>query len=233
LRGPWLAVVLWARTALAVDPFEWQVYDGSANAPLRPGLEAHVNASTARALRLTLEPSYGLTPWWELGGYLQTAMTADGVYRYAGVKLRSKFVTPPDERRHWRLGLNVELDWLPDRFDPQRFGAELRPIVAYETAHWLFALNPIVDFSLDAVTLEPAAMGLYKLGRVAAVGLEYYSAWGSIARFSGLARQEHYLFEVFNLLAVANFELNAGIGEGLTPASTRFVVKAIFGYALP
>jgi hypothetical protein len=31
------------RQALAIDPFEIQVYDGTANAPGVPGLELHVN----------------------------------------------------------------------------------------------------------------------------------------------------------------------------------------------
>jgi hypothetical protein len=218
---------------LAVDPFEWQVYDGTANAPLRPGLEVHLNWSTAQQLHATFEPSFGITSWWELGGYVQTSFGPDGVYRYAGVKLRSKLVTPPDERRHWRLGLNIEVSSLPARFDPARFGAELRPIIAWENERWLFAVNPIVTFSPDVVTLEPAALALLKLGHVVAIGLEYYGGWGSIAKFADWAQQQQYLFEVANLLAVQGLEVNLGVGEGFTAASDRFVVKGIVGYALP
>jgi hypothetical protein len=75
-------VGLHARPARAVDPFEIEVYDGEANEPGAPGLELHANAvpsgrreSIAPELPLnhqshfTLEPSLGLLPWWELGGY--------------------------------------------------------------------------------------------------------------------------------------------------------------------
>src|ERR1700685_4199886 len=103
-----LAVVLAARTAAGVDPFEIQVYDGNANSPGDPGLELHVNRvfsglTTAPTPELpqngqthfTLEPSLGITHFWELGGYFETTLRADGTFDYAGVKLRSKFVTPP------------------------------------------------------------------------------------------------------------------------------------------
>src|ERR1700722_96602 len=119
-------VALSARTAAAVDPFEIQVYDGTANSPGSPGLELHVNRvfsglTTAPPPELpqngqthfTLEPSLGITPFWELGGYFQTTLRADGTFDYAGVKLRSKFVTPKDWQPHLRLGLNVEVSLLP------------------------------------------------------------------------------------------------------------------------
>jgi hypothetical protein len=43
-------------------------------------------------------------------------------------------------------------------------------------------------------------------------------------------QEEHYLYEVMDLLSIEHFELNAGIGEGLTPESAGIVVKAIVGY---
>jgi hypothetical protein len=38
------------------------------------------------------------------------------------------------------------------------------------------------------------------------------------------------LFETFDLLALPSFELNAGLGEGLSAASNDFVAKLIVGY---
>src|SRR5579872_6461056 len=101
------------------DPFEIQVYDGTANAPGVPGLELHLNdwATGNRdatppevplhgQFHATLEPSLGLLPFWEIGAYLQGAVrTDDGVATFAGVKFRTKFVTPPGWDEHWRLGL--------------------------------------------------------------------------------------------------------------------------------
>jgi hypothetical protein len=246
----WLGAQLAPTRARALDPFEIQVYDATANAPGVPGLELHVNhvfgvprsvppplAAANGQSHFTLEPSIGVTPFWELGAYLQSALLADGSFDFAGVKFRSKFVTPPDWQPHVRLGVNLELSLLPRRFDESGLGAELRPIVAWENESWLFAADPIIEFALRAPGLRagpgfaPALMGLYKWQAKLAFGLEYYAELGPIAR--GLSRwsaQEHYLFEVINLMAIPAFELNFGVGEGLTASSSAFVLKLILGY---
>ena len=96
----------------------------------------------------TFEPSFGITKNWELGGYFQTALLADGALAYAGAKLRSKLVTSPDFHPHARLGINVELAKIPRIFERNRWGAELRPIAAWEDDDWLFAFNPIFAIAL-------------------------------------------------------------------------------------
>jgi hypothetical protein len=54
-------------------------------------------------------------------------------------------------------------------------------------------------------------------------------AAGAGRRSSRRCRQQHYLFEVLNLLRWPRIELNVGVGEGLTAASNPFVVKMILG----
>ena len=238
-------VVVPARRARALDAFEIQVYDGTSDPAGVPGLELHVNGvasglTTAPAPELapnhqvhfTLEPSYGVTSTWELGGYLQTALLPDGTYDFAGAKLRSKLVTSPAWSTRVRLGVNVEVSGLPRRYEAEGWGLEVRPIAAWDVARVRLAVNPIVDVSLTggAATLEPAAQALYELPGLASAGLEYYAALGSLAGFSPARDQQHYLFEVVNLLAVRGFELNAGVGEGLTATSNPLVAKIILGY---
>jgi hypothetical protein len=242
--------VLAPRRAWAVDPFEIQVYDGTANAPGVPGLELHLNevargVTTGEGTQLplnhqahmTFEPSYGLFPFWELGGYFQTAVRPDGTLDYAGVKLRSKFVTTKGFSEHVRLGLNLEVSLLPDTFDENRWGTEVRPIAAYEDSEWELVVNPIVDTPLAGPgfsagpTFEPAFEALRKIDEKMSFGVEYYSALGPIAHgFLPWREQEQYVYEVVNLLAIPHFEFNAGIGEGLTPASNGVVFKMILGY---
>lgn len=247
------AVVSLASPARAVDPFEIQVYDGTANARHAFGLELHTNA-VVRGLtatepsnpefpqnhqtHFTLEPSFGLTDFWELGAYLQGALRADGTFDYAGVKLRSKFVTPPKWHPHVRLGVNLEVSLLPEHYDRDEWGAELRPILAWENDDWLFSLNPIVDASLagpgskDGPSLQPAAMALYQWKDKASLGFEYYANLGAFAAgFSPIDKEEHYVYEVVNVLSIRHVELNIGFGQGLTDASNRFVAKLILGYS--
>jgi hypothetical protein len=237
-------VIGMAGEARALDPFEIQVYDGTANARRAYGLELHLNdvasgRTTATPPELpanhqahvTLEPSYGVTPSWELGAYLQGAFRPSGQFDFAGVKLRSKLVTPPGWRPHLRAGLNIEVSYLPTTYEADQWGAELRPIVAWENERVLLAANPIIDLPLrrGRVTFEPAATAVLKLAGRVGLGVEYYGDLGPIAAPDRLADEQHYLFEVLNLLGVRDFELNVGVGEGLTAASNAFVVKMILG----
>jgi hypothetical protein len=215
-------------SAAALDRFEIQVYDGTANQPGQPSVELHANGvvSGAEEGHFTLEPAFGVTRFWEAGGYLLTALTADGEYHFAGAKLRSKLVVP-DARL--RLGCNFEVSYTRPPFDVERWGGEIRPIVGWDGPRWGVWVNPIVDVSFSgAPSLEPAAMALVKLGGVASLGLEYYGDFGPV---SHLGAGEQYLFQVANLLAVHNLELNFGVGEGLTSASNALVIKLIVGYA--
>lgn len=237
--------------ARALDAFEIQVYDGTANAPDTPGIEIHVNSVVvglrtsvppelppAHQTHLTAEPSLGITPWWELGAYVETTVLPDGGFDYAGVKLRSKFVRPNVESEAFRWGVNLELSELPSTYDRDRWGAEIRPIVAYRTPGRLFAFafNPILDFSLagpDAAAVpsfEPALTTLLVIEGVLSAGMEYYGDLGKIGHVLPANDQQHYLFEVVNLLRWKRIEINAGIGEGLTAASNHFVGKMILGF---
>ncbi|MGH7294007.1 MAG: hypothetical protein ACRELB_03690 [Polyangiaceae bacterium] len=245
------SVATFAPDARAGDPFEIQVYDGTADAQGVPGLELHVNdwatgnrdaappeAALHGQFHATLEPSFGLTPFWEVGAYLQGAVRADdGAVDWAGVKFRSKFVTPPSWNARWRLGLNLELSYLPPTYDHDRWGSEVRPIVAWQDESWLFALNPIVDQSLagsdasQGPSFQPALKVARTVGPVA-LGVEYYATLGPFTSILPWSQQQQQVFEVVDLLSVHSFELNAGVGEGLTQASAGLVFKLIVGYAL-
>jgi hypothetical protein len=232
------------------DLWEIQVYNGLANAPRVMGLEVHMNHVASGTTKddgperapdgrshLTLEPSLGITPWWELGMYFQSAKRKTGELDYAGMKIRSKFVTPPGWHEHLRLGLNLELASLPIAYDKNHLGAEVRPIIAWENETFLFAVNPNVNTALanegarEGPAFEPGATAIYKWEGKVGFGLEYYAAFGPFADLAPLRAQEHYVYEVFHLLSEENLELSAGVGEGLTEASNPLVFKIIIGYA--
>lgn len=200
-----LAALLVPAAAAAFDPFEIQVYDGTSDAKGHGGIEVHLNRHGGQT-RVTLEPSYGVTRFWEIGGYLQSA---DG--RYEGVKLRTKLVAGDDVVGPFRLGVNFELSR-----EPSGWGGEVRPIAAYETRRWLLVFNPIVSFP---AAFEPAAMAKLKLGHVG-IGVEYYSSLPG----------EHYLFEAADLVEFRNVEINVAFGQGLTARSENLLAKMILGY---
>lgn len=243
------AVLLTSAASHAFDPFEIQVYDGSTNDPGVASLEFHVNYNRApdrpaappemdwdKQTHFTLEPALGLTPFWELGAYFQLATTGDGACDWAGTKLRSKFVTPAGWHPHLTLGINVEFAFIPERFDADRYGGEIRPIIGWEDTYFHIAANPNVEFSFagegahEGPGFNPALMVLAKIPDRASFGVEYYGAMGPFADPEPLNQQEHYLFGVVNVLAFAGWELNLGVGAGLTSGSNDMIVKAIVGH---
>jgi hypothetical protein len=131
------------------------------------------------------------------------------------------------------LGLFSWWELLPQGYDRDRWGNELRPIVAWENARFEFVFNPIVDTSLagpDAAagpTFQPCLMAVTKVHEAVSFGFECYTISSG---FLPLREQEQYLYEVFNLLAVKRVELNAGVGKGLTAGSNRLIFKMIVGY---
>ncbi len=233
----------------AGDPFEIQVYDGTANPPGIFGLEVHLNdwatgnrTSDPPELPLhgqfhtTFEPSFGVTPFWELGAYLQFAVrTDDGVVDWAGVKLRSKFVTPEGWDPHWRLGVNLEVAYLPPVFDSSGWGCDMLPIAVWNVRAWLFVVNPILDWALaspgaaQGPSFQPCAKVARTVGPVA-LGIEYYATFGPGLAFVPWSQESQQVFEVIDFLSVDRLELNFGVGEGLTQASQGVVFKAIVGY---
>jgi len=78
----------------------------------------------------------------------------------------------------------------------------------------------------------PAARVARKVGADVFVGLEYYADFGKIGNFLSLPDQQHTLFAVTDF-KLGVFDVNFGVGYGLTPASDRWVIKSIVGYAFP
>ena len=192
-----------ALPARAFDPFEIQVYDGTSDAPGEPSIEMHLNRHHD-ATQLTFEPAVGITRFWEIGGYL---MFSD--WRYEGVKLRSKFVTPEGTLGNFRLGVNFEVSLDKDG----NTGGEIRPILAFENHRFIAVINPNIGF--PGASAEPCAMLKVKTGPIA-IGAEYY----------GSLPHENYLLGAIDLISVKHLELNVGVGGG-----DAWIAKMILGYA--
>jgi hypothetical protein len=240
-----------APRAWAVDPFEIQVYEGDINDPLQAGLELHTNFVAGGrkmpsfpsevvpdgTLHLTLEPSFGLLEWWELGAYLQVAAAPERSQAlFGGFKLRSKFVVPQRRTGAWRLGLNMEVGRGVPRLGSDEWDTEFRPIIAWQGGRWFAAVNPILGWALSgdahaAPELEPCAKLRLDAGHHVGVGVEYYAGLGRLDAIPRWQAQEHFLYLVGDLLD-GPMELNVGVGKGLTTASDAWTVKVIVGKAL-
>jgi hypothetical protein len=243
-----LAVLALSSPAWAVDPFEIQVYEGDINDPLQAGLEVHSNfvadgrkaaafageAVPHHTWRTTLEPSFGVLAWWELGFYLQLATAPSrSEAHFGGFKLRSKFVVP--RTGAFILGLNMEVGRGVAALGSDDWDTEFRPILAYQHGRWFAAFNPIFGWALSGHTsaapdLEPCAKVRVDTGLGFAAGVEYYAGLGRISGISSWKDQEHFVYLVGDLLE-APVDLNLGVGHGLTESSDAWTIKMIVGKA--
>ncbi|GAC1524763.1 MAG: hypothetical protein NVS2B4_00090 [Ramlibacter sp.] len=226
---------------------EIQVYDDAINAAGEPGLEVHVNATPngrrfgnyqgeippAGAVRVTPELSWGATRTMELGLYLPSVLRSSR-YELAGAKVRLKYLPlQPSESQGAFAGVNLELSRLKYRYSESRTSLESRFIVGWRGREWLMAANPIVgaglspgyagqrpDFSLGAKVSRRVSAGL-------AAGVETYSQMGPIGRPLPWMEQDQKVFLVLDVDR-APWVFNIGIGHGMTKASDRTTVKAIF-----
>src|SRR6266849_3831744 len=238
--------VVLEQPAKAVD--EIQVYNAGIAAPGQFTIQQHLNYVGAgvttppfpgglvsnHSINGTPEFAYGVTDWWEVGLYLPFAIQ-DQQFLSDSFKLRTLFVSPNADKRSFFYGVNFEFSNTTPKFSQTRFTLEIRPIIGIRNADYEFIVNPIVDVGFGKygeADLAPAARVARKLGHDLFVGLEYYADFGQIGNFAKLADQQHTLFAVTDF-KLGVFDVDFGIGYGLTPASDRFVIKTIVGYAFP
>src|ERR1700680_4961702 len=186
------------------------------------------------AINGTPEFAYGVTDWWEVGLYLPFAIQ-DQQFLSNAFKLRTLFVAPNADKRDFFYGLNLEFSNTTPKFSQTRFTLEVRPIIGVRNADYEFIFNPIVDAGfgkLGELDFAPAARLARKVGQDTFLGLEYYGDLGEIGHFAKLADQQHTLFVVTDF-KLGVLDVNFGVGYGLTPASDRWVIKTILGYAFP
>jgi len=245
LAGAAVSVVL-GQPAHATD--EIQVYNAGIAAPGQFTIQQHLNyvalgikdppfpggLVSHNSINGTPEFAYGVTDWWEVGLYLPFAIQ-DQRFMSDSFKLRTLFVSPNADQRNFFYGVNFEFSNTTPKFSQSRFGLEIRPIIGVRNADYEFIVNPIVGIGFGKYSEEhftPAARLARKLGPDLFVGLEYYADFGQIGNFGKLDDQQHTLFAVTDF-KLGVFDVNFGVGYGLTPASDRWVVKTIVGYAFP
>jgi len=237
-------------TVLTAQGFtdEIQVYTQDIQKPGQWGLELHLNRillGPRNALgnlpfngssNLTPELSYGLTQTLELGLYLPATLDTDHHARFAGPKLRLKWMPlhPAGEDAPGPfLGLNIELARQNRGFSDLRWESELRLIAGHQGEDWLLAVNPIFGWPLSdgqgrgAPDLTTAWKATWTRWKQAAPGLELYLEHGQLNRLDPSPNWKQQLFLTLDV-DHAPFQFNVGIGRGLTPSSERWTLKFIF-----
>jgi hypothetical protein len=238
--------------AHAVLPDEIQVYTDEINAPGEFGLELHVNTTPRgrrtpdfpgevtpdHGLRVTPELSWGFARTLEAGLYLPYTRDAGGRVLFGGPKVRLKWLPlqPGVDGSGWFAGTNWEYSWLNNNFEPETRRLELRPIVGWRGREWLFAANPVLDWSLNGPArggrpdFSPSFKVARDVGGGVSLGLEYYADLGRLARPAPREEQSRTLYfavEMEKLPVPVHF----AIGRGLGDAADKWTLKAIFAFS--
>lgn len=131
---------------------------------------------------------------------------------------------------------------MPKEVEENGWANELRPIIGVQVGRIGATVNPIIGYALtgpDAFKpeLEPAGKVKIVTDLGFAIGAEYYAGLGLIGEgFSPWRAQDHVLFAAFDLESPPGsseespWELNAGIGHGLTSGTAQdWIAKLILG----
>jgi hypothetical protein len=242
---PWAAIFLAVTAASAHAVDEIQVYNAEIAKVGQWTMQLHMNYAFIgrkepdfeggliphHALNGTPEWAYGITDWWEMGFYAPFAIDQNGTPYSNAIKLRQLFVTPYAEKREFFYGVNFEFSYAMPQFSDTKWNMEIRPIIGFRKGDYEFIVNPIVDIGFGQngeAIFAPAARFARKLSETLSVGVEYYTELGPLQNFLPFNEQQHNIYGVVDF-KVGRFDVNAGIGYGLTPGSDRLMGKIIIG----
>jgi hypothetical protein len=244
-----LFLVAPALAARAQDNYEIQVYGSETVAAGRTMLELHSNFTadgrqevedgmlpTYHAVHETVEITHGFTPWFETGFYIFTSINDGEGWQWVGDHIRPRIRVP--ESWDWPVGLSLsmEVGYQQPQFSEDTWTWEIRPIIDKQIGPWYFAFNPAFEKSLKGPNssqgfgFSPAVKISYDVTKVVAAGVEYYGSLGPVGHFDSWNNQEQQIFPAIDLNFSPDWEVNFGVGFGLTPSTDRLIFKLILGY---
>ncbi len=250
----WLAEVFFcllsvASVARAQENYEIQVYSYETVPPHHTMVEFHTNFTaegtkqtvdgvqpTYHAWHETVEITRGFTPWFETALYIFTSARSGDGWDYVGSHIRPRLRVP--DSWHWPVGVSIsnEIGYQRRGFSADTWTWEIRPIVDKKQGRWYWSLNPTLERALHGENarkgfeFSPNLKFSYDVRRKVAAGLEYYGSLGSVTGFDPLKEQQHAVFPTIDLNLAPQWEVNLGVGIGLTGNTDHLILKFIIGY---
>ncbi len=244
----WVSLFLCSGALRAQDNYEIQVYSVDTVAPHSTMVEFHTNFTaegqknvvdgvqpTNHAIHETIEITQGFTEWFETGFYIFSSARSAAGWDWVGDHIRPRFRVP--EKWHWPVGVSIsnEIGYQRRSFSPDTWTWEIRPIIDQTIRHWYWSFNPTIDKSLHGENVSqgfefsPNAKVAYGFTKVISGGLEYYGALGPIGSFDPVAEQQQQIVPAIDLNVSPDWEINFGVGVGLTRSTDHLIIKGIIG----
>jgi hypothetical protein len=238
-----LCLPLWGQ-----DNYEIQVYGSDTVEPRTTMVEFHTNFTvngsksiingvepTNHAVHGTIEITQGFNDWFETGFYIFTSARSGAGWDWVGDHIRPRFRIP--EKWHWPVGISLsnEIGYQRRSFALDTWTWEIRPIMDKKLGRWYLAFNPTLGKSLHGENaskgfeFSPNVKVSYDFSKVVSGGLEYYGATGPVGSFDPIAEQQQQFFPSIDLNVSPEWELNFGMGIGVTRSTDHLIIKGIIG----
>jgi hypothetical protein len=243
-----LAILADARQSRAIDFYEIQIYDTDTEPVGHLMLELHSNTTTTATgesaknqmdvhqIHETLEATYGVLRWVEIGQYFATAKLSNGEYEYSGSRTKIHFAIPQTYEWPVQFGGNIEFDYMRRAAEENPLNLELRPIIGATYKKFRLVVNLALEKPFSGPTthrgvqFEPSGELVYDLHRWVSPAIEYYADMGAIQPLEKVQDQQHFIVPTLNFHFLPQLELNLGVGIGVTRASNGVFLKSIVGW---
>jgi hypothetical protein len=242
-------VVATASPLVGQENYEIQVYGSETMARGVTMFELHSNYTingrrvfsgeelpTYHAVHETLEITHGWTKYFETGFYIETAPYVPDVgAKFTGWHIRPRVAFPESKRFPFKISVSFEYAFNQPGFDPNAQTLEIRPIFERQQGRLYWSINP--DMSLatkgpdagSAPGFEPITKLGWDFTEKVQAGVEYYAETGTVKHFDPWSDEHHILFGAADLNVSPDWELNFGVGKGLTGTTEHWIIKAIVG----
>ena len=225
----------------AQDSYEIQVYESETEEKGNTFLELHSNYTPQGSTQYTgnifpsnqiwhetVEITHGFTDCFETGFYLFNALGSDGRTGFAGMHIRPRVRAPESWEFPVGLSLSSEFGYRRLGFFNNHWLFEINPIIDKKIGKFYFSVNPTFDWDIDVthdLEFNPCYEATYQLVMKFNLGLEWYSSYGNVADLLPWDKEHQVLFLATNIDFGKDWEFNAGIGRGLSPATDPWIVK--------
>jgi hypothetical protein len=183
----------------------------------------------------TLELTQGITSWSEVGFYVFTSEQDGHGVKWVGSHIRPRVRVP--DSWHWPVGFSVstEIGYQRPIYSLDTWTWEIRPIVDKTLGRWYFAVNPALERTWhgpdvhQGLGFAPAAKISFDFTKQISAGMEYYGEYGGITQIDPLREQQQQFFLATDLNVSPKWEINFGVGMGVTASTDHLIIKGIIG----
>jgi hypothetical protein len=185
----------------------------------------------------SLEVEYGLTDRWTAALYLDVSMPEGGPLRYTGGRAETRYRFFDRYTRLVEMALALEVD-VPRPASGEAQAFEGRLILSRDLGDVRVVANPIFELPITGdetgrgIDLGLAAGVYYRRAWLVQPAIEYFAAFGPLARPERVQQQRHVVYPGLRFRLAERLDVLAAVGLGLGGASDAFSARALLTYEL-